>query len=460
MLLIKKDVFRGERCFIIGSGPSLKDVDWSLLENEVTIAVNESYKAMPFEPTIICCGEYKLWPHVKEAYARMKSSIVTTTGLDGSCGSDYSGTNLLARIPLDKTKSVMEHGFVWNIGAAPVRKGYNVLSETVLPFVCWAGFERAYLLGFDHKPNGYAYPDAPPTATGQAIDPHVFPTHRLIAGMSLPTKIFNATPGSALDAYGRTTLRDIFFPGHAALSDYQVVSYYTLNGNYKKLAERMKASVEKHAPGLAVEIFERQRLADSYKIEPSQIPMAWVLECAQCAHFCLSMWERFRDKHIIYLDADAEMVKYPALFVDPEFRGFDIGAPILNNQFYTNQLSSNTLVFRRTGAARRILQAWYTETLRRIKRMTAGEYQPPYAEAWDQQILQDVLEGIPHQLYKLPWEYAKTSIPPSGVELMPGVNPEDVVIVQHQESRNARRDLRQALSNAVSAVKRKTRRKK
>lgn len=38
-----KDKHRGQRCFIIGNGPSLKDTDLSLLENEVTFGLNRIY---------------------------------------------------------------------------------------------------------------------------------------------------------------------------------------------------------------------------------------------------------------------------------------------------------------------------------------------------------------------------------------------------------------------------------
>lgn len=38
-----KDIHKGERCFIIGNGPSLKKTDLSLLKNEYTIGMNRIY---------------------------------------------------------------------------------------------------------------------------------------------------------------------------------------------------------------------------------------------------------------------------------------------------------------------------------------------------------------------------------------------------------------------------------
>lgn len=40
-----KDSHRGERCFIVGNGPSLKNTDLSLLKNEFAIGMNRVFLA-------------------------------------------------------------------------------------------------------------------------------------------------------------------------------------------------------------------------------------------------------------------------------------------------------------------------------------------------------------------------------------------------------------------------------
>ena len=42
-----KDTYKGERCFIIGNGPSLKQTDVSKLKNEFTFGMNRIYLAFP-----------------------------------------------------------------------------------------------------------------------------------------------------------------------------------------------------------------------------------------------------------------------------------------------------------------------------------------------------------------------------------------------------------------------------
>ncbi|MGD8605070.1 MAG: DUF115 domain-containing protein [Anaerolineales bacterium] len=42
-----KNIHRGERCFILGNGPSLNQTDLSLLENEITFGLNRIYLLFP-----------------------------------------------------------------------------------------------------------------------------------------------------------------------------------------------------------------------------------------------------------------------------------------------------------------------------------------------------------------------------------------------------------------------------
>ena len=43
--MFKKNCYKGKRCFILATGPSLLDVDLSLIENEITIGVNAIQKS-------------------------------------------------------------------------------------------------------------------------------------------------------------------------------------------------------------------------------------------------------------------------------------------------------------------------------------------------------------------------------------------------------------------------------
>lgn len=223
------------------------------------------------------------------------------------------------------------------------------------------------------------------------------------------------------------------------IKDWLFVGYYTQDKNYRELAERMQASVL--AQGFDCIIEER----------PSAIcnqppPMPWVLNCAKCAEFCLDMFEKYPGKNIFYLDADADMIRFPELLISPDLPKFDIAAPIISKTTGVRELISNSLIFRRTKGARKILKAWKKEQERRVKYMLAGYYSEPFGAAWDQRVLQNVLEGKPEvSFFELPWEYAKIA-PKMGREIMVGVDPEKVVIVQKQVSRKNRRQIQSPIT--------------
>jgi len=55
-----KDKYTGKRCFVIGNGPSLKNVDLSLLKGEVTIVMNyfhENSILGTWQPTVYCAAD-------------------------------------------------------------------------------------------------------------------------------------------------------------------------------------------------------------------------------------------------------------------------------------------------------------------------------------------------------------------------------------------------------------------
>ena len=54
-LLALKDKHRGKRCFVVGNGPSLNQLDLSKLKDEVTIICNLVFRQeLPFKPSYYC----------------------------------------------------------------------------------------------------------------------------------------------------------------------------------------------------------------------------------------------------------------------------------------------------------------------------------------------------------------------------------------------------------------------
>jgi len=434
MLRIGKNAHKGERCFVVASGPSTKNMDLSKLRDEVVICVNESYKILDWDPTYIAIGDYKLWPHVKDTYSKMSSRLIVGSGLNGTCGDDYNHKNMKVHLPLDLKSSILSQGFHWDFKTNPsFRKGYNVISEIVLPFVCWAGFRECYLIGCDCTENGYAFGDPVRGTEHQKIDNRALECYGVISKTgNLPTQIFNSTVGGRLESFPRIPFEKAIIRGIDP-SNLIVVGYYTPDRNYKDLAENMKRSVERF--GLCCKIYERPSLAK----ENMHKPMPWVLNCSQCGDFILEMLRDHPKKHILYLDADATMEKTPSVFFDKPVE-YDFAATVLTNRYIANQLQSNTLFFANTPVARKLAREWRDEQNIRNERMLRGEYKAPYFQAWDQQVLQDVLAiNKTVKWVQLPWTYAKLDLTLKGEELMPGINYDEIVIAQHQASRQNKR---------------------
>lgn len=432
---IPKNKHKGERCFVVASGPSIKGMDLSPLKDETVICVNESWKALGWPPEYICIADRNLWPLVKDTYAEMhESKIVCSGDIDSSCGSGYLGNNLVLKARVNVNKTIREDGFSWDL-AHPngLPKSMNVITMIVLPFVFWAGFSEVYLVGCDCSNGGYFYPMEESACPGkQQFTGSVMSDYRAIASTpNLPTKIYNSTVGGYLEAFERVPF-EIAVQKHATVDNTVVVGYYTPDADYKERAMNMQASVERF--GLLCDIQERE----SYPMTPEQRKscLPWVLNCSMCSDCILDAMAKYPDKYILYLDADALMVRAPNLFLDEPI-DYDFAAPVLTNDYVQDELASNTMFFAPRPEVKALVQDWNTLQKTRNECALRDEYPPPYHLAWDQKTLQDVLAEHPEIRFKeLPWEYGKLTPTKQGIELMQGVDPNNIVITQYQASRD------------------------
>jgi len=63
METIKKDLYKNKRCFIVGTGSSLNDINLSLLENEITIGINLILNKQDFVPDYLCVADTQVMKH-------------------------------------------------------------------------------------------------------------------------------------------------------------------------------------------------------------------------------------------------------------------------------------------------------------------------------------------------------------------------------------------------------------
>jgi hypothetical protein len=160
-----KDIHKGERCFVIGNGPSLRQTDLTRLRNEFTFGVNRIYLLFPelgFTTTYFlsmndlvieqCAADIQALPIPKFLAWRAHRFIEPTPDTQ-FLYTTYTGPKF--------SKNVL--GRVWE-GAT--------VTNVALQLAYHMGFSQVILIGVDH--NFVTKGEANQTVTSQGDDPNHF----------------------------------------------------------------------------------------------------------------------------------------------------------------------------------------------------------------------------------------------------------------------------------------------
>lgn len=190
-----------------------------------------------------------------------------------------------------------------------------------------------------------------------------------------------------------------------------ITSYFTLNTPYQKVVhDYLMRSVEKL--GLPSDI--RGVLSQG----------SWQRNTLFKATFVRQMLELHPDTNIVFLDADAEVLHYPALF-DTIPEEYSIAVHYLDRDKWYNrefgeakELLSGTLFVQNTPAALQLIKIW--EHACRSHPMV-----------WEQYLLQAVIKQEGAKVFELPVEYVWIKTMPNGDP--PYVEPNGDIIIQHNQ---------------------------
>lgn len=223
------NLHKGERCFIIATGPSLTMDDLNLLKNETTFGMNSITKV--FEKTEFRPTYYGIQDHL--VYAKMQEEILGYY--------KYSDNVFVS----DRIKWHSKIGEKWNLFSLNMsyhayqrwfhnyffakfsediyRRVYSGFSITysLIEIAVYMGFKEIYLIGADcsFSRNGKIH-FAEHGVADLSIDTA---RERNIAGYEAAyeyiknhdIKIYNATRGGELEVFERVTLEDILDRGYA-----------------------------------------------------------------------------------------------------------------------------------------------------------------------------------------------------------------------------------------------------
>ncbi len=219
-----RDKHRGERCFIIGNGPSLTPEDLSMLKEEVCFGVNQIYDIFAktdWRPSYYCVSDLKLLSRIKDDIENKISCQMFTcidlnrkgTAVNSSCYVRMKGIgNTTGLLPFSADASDCIY--------SPMTVTYMCLQLAV-----YMGFSEIYLLGVDHN---YAVSvDESGNIVRQDVPDHfssgyttLFPFNQGKATLAYESakaycdghgvKVFNATRGGKLEVFERVDLDSLF----------------------------------------------------------------------------------------------------------------------------------------------------------------------------------------------------------------------------------------------------------
>jgi hypothetical protein len=160
------------------------------------------------------------------------------------------------------------------------------------------------------------------------------------------------------------------------MSSFKVVSYYS--PDYYLNADRLKCSLDKF--GIDNELVSLPTFKN------------WLEGVRHKPHFLRSQLLK-SECPVVWLDADATVEKYPALF--DSFKDIDLACHFRCDKKYKNECLSGTIYLNHSIGAIALLDAWIAE-------------QKKDEMIWDQRSLQKAIESThSYSLYRLPPQYTQ-----------------------------------------------------
>lgn len=347
------DIWKGRRVFIIGGGTSLRGFDFSKLEGEIVITVNRSFEH--FSGSVFnVCQDARLWgwyegkklPGGEEAKNRFEQ---------------YKGYKVWLNVqafpfPEDIYKVGICHvaDFPWSkptltSGVPP----YGNSGLNALTIATCLGASTIYLLGFDmYGENGRTanFHEGYPTSDDANIYKNTFiPDFNDFADRikGLNTKIINLNPKSAIRCFEFGNFEDI-----PKIKRPVIVSFYTRGTGYQIEKDRLDISARRF--GMQVDFYKQSNMG------------SWRANIHDRIRILRHFLDKYRDRDILYVDCDAEIVQYPELF--DNFDKGDIGIHKIDRERYFKnwdkmwkekyEYLGGTMYFKNNDRIRGLLDLW------------------------------------------------------------------------------------------------------
>lgn len=222
-----KNKHKGQKCFIVATGPSLKKTDLSFLKNEIIFGMNTLYKALDrFESTPLYWGVID--ENVFEEHHKQILQLDATIFISGDAGR-YFLKNKNKFLKMAKNEPIIIRSrhdmYVWKKISKDVLKGINggrtVTIDICIQMAYWMGFSEVYLIGcdtdytkdhhFDGKRHIHQVSKGSPWTNKMDLK-RVLESYEICKKEFEQDgrKIYNATVGGKLEVFERKSLEEIF----------------------------------------------------------------------------------------------------------------------------------------------------------------------------------------------------------------------------------------------------------
>lgn len=182
-----KNLHQGKNLFILASGPSLEDLDLSLLKNKIVMGLNRSILVYP-APYYQCVFDYRLFDLYLDSFKKVRQLFT----LEGR--------------PLGLTLKLLGgEGFSADLEEG-IFSGYTI-SYFALQVAAYMGFKKIIFLGLDLKHSGpktHFFGQDPQTVNHEQTE---FPRMKKMLDFGAKTlantdiEVFNCSPTSTLDSF-------------------------------------------------------------------------------------------------------------------------------------------------------------------------------------------------------------------------------------------------------------------
>ena len=218
-----KDIYKGERCFIVGTGPSLKKTRFDLINDEILFGVNTLFRGLEefgINPQYYVLGD----PDVFHAHHKQLLSLDTIMFLSGGPGhyflnnkKYYSNGSKADVVPIKRLgRMTYDKDFSRDIAKGVYSSGTVIL--LCLQIAWFMGFKDVYLLGCDCDYSGDHHYDGRRTIKKEEpVMSSEYGKQRVFKGYNICKKafesdgrhIYNSTVKGKLEVFERKGLEEI-----------------------------------------------------------------------------------------------------------------------------------------------------------------------------------------------------------------------------------------------------------